>query len=295
MSDSGDYDIDTILGVSHLSLSIERYHSLLLEEVPDSTFYSHQSSLSKFRDWLFATGECDMRLTDCFIRFSQYLLKNERLSVPTVHGHLCTLVNLLAFHTNESPDILKCHVVCSLVNHPDASLQYLGERIVSDVGSNADPVLSSKISSLVTNLRQSQFGSRTHLYIELLLDTRSRPEQVRQLDLADIDIKKKQTVIGISETYLVSLVGLLTERVSTLSEDTLNALETYLEYEREKTASDGRRPLLTTHNGRASASTLRRSVKQASAAGAPQSVDQSQPVVPDDVWQYALSKIISQQ
>ncbi|AWB28499.1 hypothetical protein HARCEL1_12705 [Halococcoides cellulosivorans] len=176
------------------------------------------------------------------------------------------------------------------------TIRKLGDQIVDVDTTDPKGIAWTKVPHVLAFLRQRQFGTRTHLFVEILLDTKGRPEQVRQIDLGDIDYEAQRVVVGVPETHLVSSSGLLTDRVANLSTTTLDALETYTEYERnEPEYSCGGDPLFTTHNGRASSGTLRRSIKIASTNASPESADESGPVLPNDIWQYAMSEILNQQ
>lgn len=291
MTDDEWSKIGKRLKLRSLSIAVERYLREISHGAADSTFSSHQSSLSRFRDWVLKTFEFDVLLTDCITQYSRYLLEKEGLSVPTIQGNLCSIVNLLAYHLNEDPAIVNCYAAISLREHSLPSLQSLGNRIISDFAAEPESESGSRIPNFVTALRHRQFGTRKHVYVELLLDTKSRPEQVRQIDLDDLDIGSGRVVVGIPETHLVSSVGLVTDRISPLSTTTRDALTTYVEFERRDSHSGERKPLFTTHEGRASSTTLRRSIKQASQTVPPESLNETRPVLPDEIWRYAMLNV----
>ncbi|WP_076611038.1 tyrosine-type recombinase/integrase [Natronorubrum thiooxidans] len=202
------------------------------------------------------------------------------------------------------------HLASPLVGASNPDLETLGKQIIGNRVSETSSVTSSDvIESLISDLRQRQFGTRTHAYLELLLDTKSRPEQIRQLNLKDLALKRGQVRVGIPDTHVVNTVGLVTERSVALTKKTVDAVETYVEYERDDVIKTEAEPLFTTLNGRASRSTLRRSIKRASQEAVSNSSltqqpsgasltehdvseIQPQPITPNDVWQYATSKIL---
>ncbi|RLM96982.1 site-specific integrase [Haloarcula sp. Atlit-7R] len=272
--------------------SLRTYLDCIAGKVPDSTFYSHKSVLSEFCIWIDRHQiELATAPENIAVQFLGSYLLNSNYSQSTVRGHVSTISNFLAYQYRRDPQLLKIKIASALREHPDSSLQDVGDSIIGDTETEPNSRLSSQIHDFITTLRQHQFGTRTHVYVEILLDTKSRPEQVRQLDFSDLNIDNGQILVGISETYVVRSVGLLTKRVCPLSATTLEALNIYLEYEREGSISDQRSPLLTTYDGRPSSSTLRRSVKQASASLA--SENQPQAIVPAKLWQYAIYKILS--
>jgi len=272
--------------------SLNTYLDRTAEQVPDTTYYSHKSLLSEFRDWYSVCPKEDKTsATDILVQFLEFLLSESEPSA-TVRGHVSTLVNLFAYHYDCDPEILTVYLASALRDQPDARLQELGHHIFDEDELSQSSALWSNISRFVTALRQGQFGTRTHVYIELLLDTMSRPEQVQQIDLVDIDAENGCVVVGVPETHAVGSVGLVTERVAPLRAATIDALETYLKYERQEAGLSDRNPLLTTHCGRATLSTLRRSVKQNSQTVFSDPMDQAQPVLPSEIRRYAISAIL---
>jgi len=273
--------------------SLNTYLDRTAEQVPDTTYYSHKSLLSEFRDWYsVCPNEHKTSTTDILVQFLEFLLSESGPSA-TVRGHVSTLVNFFAYHCECDPEILMVHLASALRDQPDARLQRLGHHILDEDELSQSPALRSNISRFVTRLREGQFGTRTHVYLELLLDTMSRPEQVQQIDLVDLDAENGCIVVGVPETHVVGSVGLITERVAPLCTATLDALETYLKYERKEVRLNDPPPLLTTHCGRAASSTLRRSVKQTSQAIFSDSTGQAQPVLPNEVRRYAISAILT--
>ena len=283
------------INVASLKGAVNRYLSNISGATPDSTFYSHQGCLREFSRWAVGTNMSEIAISDCFVEYTQYLCEIREKSLATVHTSLCTLVNFLSFQIKEDPEILKWQAASVLRRCSSKSLQILASRIVNDSRWNVGTELNSKVNDFLDILRRRQFGTRTHVYTELLFDTKGRPEQIRQINLDDLDNKYSHVIVGVPKTHVVSSVGLLTERVASLSSMTGDALKTYIEYEREKPSTTRKRkPLFTTHNGRASPDTLRRSIKQSSDNMMSEVTDRSRQVVPNEIWQYAMSQILEE-
>lgn len=190
----------------------------------------------------------------------------------------------------------------------DPGLKQVSSRLVSDTGQSEHP---ERIRDIVSGLRTRYFGQRKHVFVELLLDTKSRPEQVRNIDCSDLDLTEGRVRIGIPETHLVRRLGLVTEREVDLSGSTLTALQDYLQYDRNETNPGAERPVFTTPHGRVSGAALRRSIKGISETmvgsthseirenGGPKTrqTDESQPlaVLPEDIWRYSISRILEDQ
>lgn len=274
--------------------SLDTYLDCIAGTVPDTTVHSHRSQLLSFHDWV-TSGPVDQDTNpeDIVVSFLQSRFPDSETSQATIRGHISTIANFFAYHYERDPAIVTMKLASALRECPDADLVAIGDRISHDSSSKSNSRFQVLIPDLVTALRRRQFGTRTHVYVELLIDTRSRPKQVRQINLSDLDIETGHVRVGIPETHLVSSTGLLTERVVSLSATTLDALETYIEYEREKPDVSDRPPLLTTYSGQVSPSTVRRSVKQMCDARSQESVNPSESVTPNEIWRYAMSKINS--
>lgn len=296
-----------------LQNSVQTYLQALSQANPDSTVLSHQTHLSDFLEWYRdQTIEAPTDSEELIGRFARDILVQSDIAISTARGYLCSLVNLFAYHTQRDPELLKLHLASLLYDDPDPTIRTFGEQLSPDSDGENLQSLRSDVHRLRTFLRRRRFGSRTHAYVELLSDTKSRPAQVRALDLTDLNLEAGHVRVGIPDTYAVSAVGLVTQRVADLSESTVEALRTYVEYERTEPGDSANQPVFTTSRSRASQSTLRRSVKTASeTAIAPSSTPnqriskpdvethpanhQPAPVVPADICRYARSKILTEQ
>ncbi|SIS22197.1 Site-specific recombinase XerD [Natronorubrum thiooxidans] len=302
--------LETVLS-QELDSTIQSYLCTLSNEVPDSTYLSHKTTLQTFCEWCITNSvRFDGPIEEDVCQFIQHLLWDSDLAIATVRSHICSLGNYLAYAFQQNPELVMHHLASPLVGASNPDLETLGKQIIGNRVSETSSVTSSDvIESLISDLRQRQFGTRTHAYLELLLDTKSRPEQIRQLNLKDLALKRGQVRVGIPDTHVVNTVGLVTERSVALTKKTVDAVETYVEYERDDVIKTEAEPLFTTLNGRASRSTLRRSIKRASQEAVSNSSltqqpsgasltehdvseIQPQPITPNDVWQYATSKIL---
>ncbi|WP_411968678.1 tyrosine-type recombinase/integrase [Haloferax sp. YSSS75] len=189
-------------------------------------------------------------------------------NLGTVCGHLYCLTNFLAFLTKEDPTILRLQIVASLDEQPSSDIRSVGARFAPSFGSLDGPIRDFRHSaqSLVRYLREREFGTRKHAFVELLCDTKARPGQIRELDRSELNLQEKTVSVGISNSYIVSSVGLLNQRTAELSEGTVDALRTYIEHERKAVPDTKPAPLFTTSHGRVSAAALRQSFKVASEA-----------------------------
>lgn len=286
------------------------YLCTLSNSVPDSTYQSHQTTVTKFVRWCRDKAIDREELQEAHVvEFIEFLVFEEDLSIDTAAGHTSSLSNFLSFLYQQDPEIVKIRIASRLQQSPVSDLEAVGKQTANII--DADRVSTEAslqaVEALLAYLRNRRFGTRTHAYVELLRDTRSRPEQVRRLNLSDLSLDEKTVAIGIADTHVVRTAGLVTERSVELSAPTIDALETYINYERKEGTEGTCRPVFTTVHGRASPSTLRRSIKRASTTVAGDSAFQSEPtddlnegaesseqlppVVPTDIWRHAITTI----
>ncbi|WP_248299511.1 tyrosine-type recombinase/integrase [Halorhabdus amylolytica] len=272
--------------------TLDNYLDSISSAVPVTTYRSHKSQSSTFYEW-YDEQTCSPEVTECdiVVQFAQYLFSESGCSTSTIRGYISTVANALAYHHERDPEILTYEIASALCASPESQLQKLGDQLV-DGTKNEDE--QNQVPRFLANLRQRHFGTRAHAYVELLVDTKGRPEQIRQIDLADLDLERSSVTVGVPDTHLVSVAGLVTERVTRLTATTVDAVETYIEYERPDLDGDSEQPVFSTRQGRVSPATLRRSIKQMSESSSPESAGESRPVVPHDIWQYAMSTILEQ-
>lgn len=282
-----------------LEKTTETYLNALSTNAPDTTFYGHQTILNIFIPWCRteALEKADLQKSH-IARFANYLFSEVGHSTATISGHLSSLSNFLAYLYQSDPDLLKHRIATALHEYP--ARRYTEVR--SELTTDCESTTSDGVDALLSYLRTRQFGTRTHVFAELIWDTKSRSKPIRQIDISALDLDEGVVLVGIPETHVVSDVGLVTHRTADLSSSTVKAIETYLNYERNEVAQNDCRPLFTTSNGRASSSTLRRSVRRASDsassyASSPDEVCemlQTQPIALADIRDCALSRITNQ-
>ncbi|WP_323173198.1 hypothetical protein [Natrialba sp. PRR66] len=286
-----------------LDSAAESYLSELSSSVPDSTFWSHQTAVIKLGEWVPESSFSEVWLEGHQLcRFIEDLTKNTTQDITTICGYINSLINLQSFIHQEDPTILKARLLSRMRSSDVIGDSEIDKRI-HGISTGADiQNISDRISSLVTYLRERQFGTRVHVYVELILDTCSQPGCVRDLELEDINSDNNTVVISIPETHLVSKAGLVTQRVTNISPETSEALEEFIAYERKEPTEISDSPLLTTSHGRASESTLRREVKQATESAeeypgvaSPLTRHQTSCVVPSEIWQYSILQLLEGQ
>ncbi|SEW00724.1 hypothetical protein [Halobacterium jilantaiense] len=292
----GDHSLKT------LEESRKTYLQSLRVSTADATFFSHQNALRKFFSWYSPTANKPDSPGNTLAEFAKHLLTTLGQSVDTVAGHIHSLLNFLAFHHQSSPDELRVRLFSEiqLLSCPESAKESLSKEFGFQAGSE----ITRSVDALRAYLRQRQYGTRTHAYVELILAARARPTQIRLLNRSDLHLDEQTASIPLSETYLIAATGLHNEQTVDLPPDLTNVLETYIEHERKTPSQSGCQPLFTTIHGRASVGTLRRSVKLASEKARDyhcatretnpddrSPVDSVTAVVPSDIYRVALSDV----
>lgn len=296
--------------IQHIYSHTLFYIDALRSTVSESTFRSHQTPLYLFVSWLCNNEYKQPVVNEEFVaKFTVDIF--DAYKTKTLNSYLSALANFLAYYYQDDPKLVKLRIL--------TCIHRIQPSIFDTILTEIEPVLTpndadkspslGQVEKLISYLRHCQYASRIHVYVELLLDTRNRPNQVRNIDLRDLDLEKGTVTVGVSDMYVVGKTGLVSERLVVLSERSLDALESYIEYERIDPSSNNQYPLLTTDYGRVSSGTIRRSLRQASEAadefhsqqstGTESSGDQPlskgeiQTVTPRDIWRYTVSNLVN--
>lgn len=293
-----------------LSEIIQNYLTAISEKVPDPTYRSHKNGLNDFKNWTRSRTIHSNSMEDSAANFINHLWGGSSYSVDTIRGYVFTLSNLIAFLHQDDPEIISAHILRGLQEKQETDIEELCEQVFKGFKTapqSSDPS-KQEIEEIISHLRQSQFGSRTHVYIETILEAKARPSKVQQLNLSSFDEAKNCLKIGITERYLIGKFNVVTSREIRLPDKTKEALQEYIEFNRTPVVENGSSPLFTTHQGRANPSTLRRSVTQVSEklATNKQAICTSdsgsattcptneghRAVRPSDIWWYAITGMI---
>ncbi|MFC6875374.1 tyrosine-type recombinase/integrase [Halobellus marinus] len=234
---------------------IEEFLNNLAGKVTAATLRSYKVSIKQFVSY------CDEHGIDIANQTTQpaakHLIKQlESQSPSTVRGELSSIAVFLAYHWGKRPDIVRARIRTAMTDHvrthDNISLEVFDESTVDD------PMRDS-IQTLLSYLRQSEFGTRAHLVFELIATEGLRVSRVRRLNTEDLDSSL--------DTLTLPSADKLSEaepREVKLSQPARDALETYLRYTRVESVDENPEPLITTPAGRASLSTIRRDIRRTS-------------------------------
>ncbi|KTG07563.1 tyrosine-type recombinase/integrase [Haloferax profundi] len=245
-------------------LAVQMYLDARRDELADWTLKSHKYRLSAFVQWC---EESDIdNLNDLngrdLYRFRVWRREGnfdvddgeepKPIAPVTLKSQLTTLRAFLRF--------------CADVNAVPGDFY---ERVALPKISGTDDVSDSTLepdraTAILDYLYRYHYASRKHVEFALLWETGARMGAIRGLDLRDLDLDgRKPTVRYVHRPNEGTPIknGERGERYNSISDRVGKMLEAYIEGPRvEATDEFGRKPLLTTYNGRISASAIRQDV-----------------------------------
>jgi site-specific recombinase XerD len=302
-------NLDTIPVV--LPRAVSDYLKALKLSGPASTYQSHKRTITEFLSW----SEFDQielhQIAHEIAAFIRAIAENESYNLDTVRGDVCTLSNFLGYLYRTDPELLSLRLLASLRNTPCSRTDELRQQVLGRFLTETGPsgACVSEIEDTLAYLRRSQYGTRIHAYVEILLETKTRPGPARALNLEDIDLTEETVRVRLPDTHLVGNVGLVENRVVNLSETSISAVQWYLAEERGCNPSSDSGPIFATTHGRVSSSTVRRALKQASTSSNEASLTGEETIfsrdssasggepeiTPLDVWWYAIRTLIQRE
>jgi len=244
-------------------VGFDSYLNCLSEKVPTSTFTSHKYQILEFNRWLQSQNASSGNLSEQTAEFIYHLTANKQHSVDTIGGYVRALSNFIAYCRQDDPELVSVSLLATL--QEKQACEDLIEQVFGNLTKDSGPsgVTENKIDTFISYLRRSRFGSRTHAYVETILDTVAPVKKIQQIDLPDFD-GDQILGVGISDQSLVGKFNLVASRDVEIAENTTEVLDCYIDYSRNGSSNDGSVPLFTTAHGRAARSTLRRSVRRVS-------------------------------
>ena len=238
-----------------LSHAIDAYLGALRHYAPSLTSASHATTLAHFRDHhLSQQPISELNPLD----LAQFIARQYRTSTfSTVYGYISTISNCLAYTRYASPYDEQLDIIHALplVEEPAATDLYDDFRTLKDYSLTHEETLA--VEKFVEFVRSSAHGTRLHVVVELILDTRSQLEPILDIDLGDIDEANERVSIPTSDEHVVGRYGLLAYRDDTISESTTSAITNYTKWDR-KGGSESNSPLLKSWDGRVTRSTIHR-------------------------------------
>lgn len=293
--------MSTIDKIGEYSPPARRFLENLKTSVSESTFQSHKSDIGIFIDWAQREGLYTIT-EDNVAQFVISRITETDASIKTVSGSICSLSNLIALEEGSDPELVKLEVLSHVKSRSTGIYEQVASELASYLirQSSMRGVCPTTIEEVYAFLRQRHFGTRTHVFAELVVDTRARPEMVRQIDLSCLSLEKAIASIGIAEKSVLRQANFLISRPASLSESTVSALKWYISHERSELHSSAE-PLLTTTQGRISQSQVRRTLKMRSQSAVDYESHSSTTernstgtdptsVAPSDLWWYAISE-----
>jgi site-specific recombinase XerD len=229
--------------------AVELYLADREAEVAKATLYSHSSRLGHFVRW------CDEENIDNLNELSGRSLHAYRLWRRR-DGDLAP--------TTEKTQMDTVRVFVKWLESIDAVVDDLHTKVRSPVlrdGQNVRDVMleSDRAEEILGYLSKYEYASRPHIVLTLMWHTMMRTGAVHSLDVDDYDPNGRYiAVVHRPESGTTIKNGVDGERLIALSNDVCQVLDDWIANRRIETDDEfGRRPLVSTSNGRAHRSTLR--------------------------------------
>jgi site-specific recombinase XerD len=217
-----------------------------------STVQSYQYRLKQWLEWCSENDiEAVEELTTLHIhKFNTYL--NDRIAKTTKKSYMTALRLLLDY-------------MCKL----NITSRELVEAVETPTLSGDDDVRSDILTQeeaeeVLEHLKRFEYASRTHIQLLLAWRVGARMSSIRALDLSDYDSEEQFLQFRDRADEGTSLKnGGGGERMVALSPDTCTVIDSYIEQNRiDVEDKHGRKPLLTTRQGRISKNCMRRRTYQ---------------------------------
>lgn len=292
-----------------LRTEVSTYLSQIFASSALCTYQSHKCTTFAFQSWLINQEHNPPKLTaEIVANYATHKLECG-YEPETVTGQACTLANLLAVTHKSDPDHEQARIAIHIPDDSEKGTRVktqLAGTLIKDTSPNG--ASEKDVEAFLNYLQRSAYGTRTHVHAELLYYTGSKPAPLQELNRNDISIENKTVTLSLLETHLPVSTGIHTTRTADLPANVVDSVSTYLEHERVTPFEQQDEPFFTTPHGRASSSTLRRSVKRASsdlslsprepsrpARTSEQGSDSDTVILPSDIQWAGISKTLNEQ
>lgn len=218
------------------------------DELADRSLYLYEKHLGAFVDFCDREGIDNMNDVSARTVHEYRLDIADELSQSTLSIYISTVRQFVQF--------------CESI---DAVAPNTAERIVlpdRERNARSETLEADEATEILAYLRKFHYASRTHALMAILWHTGIRTGTVHALDVDDFDGERDRLRIHHRpETETPLKNGEKAERYIALSADVSDVVADYIgESRHDVTDENGRRPLLTTTNGRATKNTLRRNI-----------------------------------
>ncbi len=292
-----------------LRTEVSAYLSQISGSSTLSTYQSHQSTILAFQSWLISQTRNSPQLTARTVAdYATHQLECG-YEPETITGQACTLANLLSITHKTDPRHEQARIAINLPDDSGTAIKVKAQLAGSLIGDESPNGSTQKdVEKLLDYLQRSAYGTRTHVHVELIYYTGSSPAPIQGLNCNDIDIERETVTLDLPATHLPVSTGIHTTRTTGIPAEVIESIRTYIEHERKSPPEHQDEALFTTTNGRASSSTLRRSVKRASnglslspresnqpARTTEQSSDSDTMILPSDIQWAGILKSLNEQ
>jgi len=288
--------------IFRVSDTLTSYLDTLSKKVPASTCSSHKQDLKTFEHWY---PFKEIAMSDIILvaaNFVEHIWKDTTSRYNETAGYIYSISNYFGYVCREDPELISIRLLHKMRKNIGKEVSTLINKVSCALTGDKGPSGASKqrICQSVSYLGKSCFGSRTHAFVKVILNTNARPCSVQKLNYSDFRADEGTLNLQISNQFLLGKYDVISTRRSEVSDNAKQVLLEYIKHNRISVSGDSR-PLFTTPHGRASPSTLRRSLQHASnncvqsqyvgpEGERKLSNDSLTPVQPSDIWWYAINQ-----
>lgn len=231
--------------------ALDAYLAQRQAEVSDQTLQTHRYRLEQFVEW--CDEQAITNLNDLSGRdIHAYRIERQAqdLKLVSIQGQISTVRVFLRF--------------CASIDAVDSSLpsKIILPTVSLGEGVNEETIDASRAEHILEYLDRYSYASRDHVVMLLLWSTGMRMGAIRAIDLGDLDLEDESFKLvhrPDEDTPLKN--GIRSERWVAISSDVARIIGDYIEGPRIETEDNyGRKPLLTTSQGRAHGTTIRAAV-----------------------------------
>jgi len=228
---------------------LETYLDFISSFAQDTTVASHKSTLVTF-------GQSHEEASITVDNIAEYIVETtSNKQHDTVNGEVPTFANYLAYLNRTSPAIVETEIrtaVSNRLNTGNTPRQPHRSITKSQLGDTH----SQAVELLAQYLGKTDFGTRRHALVQLILETTIHPTLIPEINREDFHKDSRRIELPISSMYVLGRQDDV-RHIAQLPQETTVAIETYLDTDR----TAGEDALFTTVYGRISTDTIRRAIQ----------------------------------
>lgn len=219
-----------------------------------STFKSHKRALDRLIEGLPRNLPLDqLTLNRVAWHFAELAQSNrDEFSVTC---EFSSITNFLAVAKNTHPVQVKTQLLKEFDDEFASNLSDLHNQLARVHYPSLTDSEKRLVEEFVQHVRRSAFGKRSHVVMELLLDTGAQLPEITEISLDKYNPDNNVIALPFSRRYAVRKHGLKCDAPVLVTDRTVEAIETYVAHERPEPSGNDT-PLLATSNGQVATQTI---------------------------------------